>query len=136
MTYLEKTQQLQHLLDQGKDLEALDQFFHPDLVATEKPGGEQRHGLAEQKEAVEQWMKMLETYHGSGTVSITANEATATTMAETWVEATFKGAPGPSKMEEVIIYRWEGDKVKEMDFYYHNPMVGSAAAEAKSGGSL
>ena len=128
MTYLEKTQQLQDLLDQGKDLEALDQFFHTDLVATEKPTGEQRHGVEEQRKAVEEWMNMLETYHGSGTVSITANEAAATSMAETWVEATFRGAPGPSKMEEVIIYRWEGDKVKEMDFYYHNPMAQQGAS--------
>ncbi len=128
MTYLEKTQHLQNMLDQGQDLEALDEFFHPDLVATEKPGGEQRHGLEEQKKAVREWMAMLETYHGSGTLSITANEDTATTMAETWVEATFKGAPGANKMEEVIVYRWEGDKVKEMDFYYHNPMEQGSTA--------
>ena len=128
MTYLEKTQHLQDLLNQAKDLEALDQFFHPDLVVTEKPNGEQRHGIEEQKKAVEAWMNMLEAYHGSGTVSMTANEETATTMVESWVEATFKGAPSPTKMEEVTVYRWEGDKVKAMDFYYHNPTLQDSTA--------
>lgn len=121
MTYLERTQQLQNLLDQGQDLAALDQFFHTDLVATEKPTGEQRHGREAQKKAIQEWMDMLEAYHGSGTVSITANEEAGVSMAETWVDATFKGAPGPSKMEEIIVYRWEGDKVKAMDFYYDYP---------------
>lgn len=122
MTYLERTQRLQNMLDKGQDLEALDQFFHPDLIATEKPDGTQRHGVAEQKKAVEEWVAMVVEFHGSGTVALTANEDTATSMAETWTEITFKGAPGPSKIEEVIVYRWEGDRVKAMDFYYDNPM--------------
>ena len=121
MMYLEKTQHLQNMLDQGQDWKP-DEFFHPDLVATEKPGGEQRHGLEEQRKAVREWMAMLKPTTGRVPFSITADEDTATTMAETWVEATFKGAPGPNKMGGGDCVSVGRDKVKEMDFYYHNPM--------------
>ncbi len=123
MTYLAKTQQLHQLLDQGKDLEALDQFFHTDLVVTEKPTGDQRHGIDAQKKVVREWEDTVETYHGAGTLSLTANEESAVSMAESWAEITFKGAPVSTKIEEVTVYRWEGDKVKTMEFYYHNAMA-------------
>ena len=126
MTYLERTQQLQAMLDQGQDMAALDQFFHEDLVVTEKPTGEQRHGLTEQKKAVEAWYDMVASVQGAGTSAIAANEETGVSMAETWAEMTFKAAPGPSKIEEVVVYRWKGDRVKAMDFYYHNPMGNDA----------
>jgi len=123
MSYLEKTQQLHELLSQGKDYEALDQFFHQDVLVTEKPTGEQRHGVDAQKKAVEEWMNSVEEMHGSGTKSITANEEAKVTTAETWVEFSMPGMPKPVRMEEVTVYRWEGDKITTMDFYYHNPMA-------------
>ena len=126
MTYLERTQQLHQMLNEGQDLAALDQFFHDDLVVTEKPTGEQRHGVAEQKKAVKAWENMVADTHGTGTLALAANEASAVSMAESWAEVTFKEAPGPTRVEEVTVYHWEGNRIKAMDFYYHNPMVQSS----------
>jgi hypothetical protein len=123
MNILKRTQDLHALLDQGKDLEALDIFFHEDLVATEMPDGSTRHGVEAQKKAVEEFMAMVQDVHGGGTKTITANEEAAVSMAESWMEATYKGAPGPVKISEITVYRWQGDKIKEMNFYYHNPMA-------------
>ena len=106
MTYLERTQRLHQMLDQGQDLAALDQFFHQDLVVTEKPTGEQRHGVGEQKKAVAAWYNTVDSVQGAGTVSLTANEATAVSTAETWAEVKFKEAPSPVRIEEVTVYRY------------------------------
>ena len=126
MSYLQKTRELHALLDQGKDMEALDKFFHEDLVATEIPSGEKRKGLSSQKKAVEEFMQMAEQFHGGGTTAITANEEEGISMAETWMELTFKGAPNSTRMSEITVYRWEGDKIKSMDFYYHDAMMAAA----------
>lgn len=120
MSYLQKTKELHAMLDQGKDLEALDIYFHPDMKAIEKPNGEVRQGVEAQKKAVHEWLEMVQEFIGGGTNVITANEDEGVSMAESWMEISFKGAPAPMKMEEIIVYRWEGDKIKEMSFYYHN----------------
>jgi len=124
MSYLQKTKDLHAMLDQAKDLEALDIFFHTDVKVIEKPNGEVRNGVEAQKKAVEEWLNMVQDFHAGGTDSITANDEEGISMAETWMEVTLKGMPASMKMEEVIVYRWEGDKIKEMSFYYHNPMQG------------
>ncbi|MDF9798728.1 hypothetical protein OKW21_003991 [Catalinimonas alkaloidigena] len=120
MSYLQKTKELHAMLDQGKDLEALDIFFHPDMQAIEKPNGEVRKGVDAQKKAVHEWLEMVQEFLGGGTNVITANEDAGVSMAETWMKVNFKGAPAPMTMEEIVVYRWEGDKIKEMNFYYHN----------------
>ncbi|MEO1100020.1 MAG: hypothetical protein AAFX57_20055, partial [Bacteroidota bacterium] len=50
---------------------------------------------------------------------ITSNEEEATTMAEVWMEVTFKGMDAPIKMEQVTVKQWEGDQVKHERFYYN-----------------
>jgi hypothetical protein len=120
MSYLQKTKDLQAMLDQGKDLEALDIFFHDDMRAIEKPSGTVRKGVDAQKAAVHEWLNMVQEFHGGGTKSITANEEDKVSMVESWMEVSFKGAPMSMKMEEIMVYRWEGDKIKEMSFYYHD----------------
>lgn len=84
-----------------------------------------RSGDAAQKAAVHQWLEMVREFHGGGTSSITANEEDGVSIVESWMEVSFKGGPMPTKMEEIIVYRWEGDKVKEMSFYYHNEQLAS-----------
>lgn len=123
MSYLQKTKELHAMLDQGKDLEALDIFFHPDMKAIEKPSGTVRNGVEAQKEAVNQWLEMVQEFHGGGTMAFTANEEDGISMTESWMEISFKGAPGPMKMEEITVYQWEGEKIKEMTFYYHDVML-------------
>lgn len=121
MSYLQRTKELHAMLDQGKDLEALDIFFHPDMKAVEKPTGEVRDGVDAQKKAMQEWLGTVQEFHEVGTKSVTANEEEGISMAESWMKVSFKGAPAPMSMEEVIVYYWEGDKIKEMQFYYHNP---------------
>jgi ketosteroid isomerase-like protein len=123
MSYLQKTRDLHALLDQGRDLEALDMFFHEEVSVREMPGGVVRHGIEAQKEAVRQFMQMTDQFHASATLSVTSNEEEGISMAETLTELTFKGAAMPSKMPEVVVYRWRGDKIISMDFYFHDTML-------------
>lgn len=42
-------------------------------------------------------------------------------MVESWVDVTFKGAPGPMKFEEVAVQHWKDGKIVRERFYYNAP---------------
>ena len=119
MTYLEKSQQLHDMVDQGQMMEALDKFYHDDVVVIdglEAP----RNGKAVQKKSLEGWMAGIQEVHGGGVTGITSDEAKGITMAESWMELTMKDG-NRMKMEEVAVQKWKGDKIIHERFYYNMP---------------
>ena len=119
MSYLEKATSLQQMVGQGQSLEACQQFYHTDVTVVEA-NGEVRKGRDAQLNAIQEWMGSVQEMHGGGIGAITANEEAGMTMAETWVEVTFKDG-NRMKLEEVAVQKWEGDHIIHERFYYNIP---------------
>ena len=119
MSYLQKAQELQAMIGQGKAMEALDKFYHDDVVVVDgnRPP---RNGKAEQKAAVQSWYEMIQETHGGGVGALLADEENGITTAESWVEVTMKDG-NQMKMEEVAVQKWKGDKIIHERFYYTLP---------------
>ena len=125
MTYKEKAAALYELINQGQMMEALEQFYHDNVTVTEMPDNEVRDGKAAQAESIKQWGEMTDEVHGGETVNITSDEENGVTMVESWIDVSMKNGPR-MKMSEVAVQKWEGDKIIDEKFYFHNPMAGQA----------
>jgi ketosteroid isomerase-like protein len=119
MSYLQKATEMYKMIEEGKSMEALEKFYADGVVVIES-SGEARQGKDSQRKALQEWYAMVKEMHGSGVRSITANEETATTSVESWVEATFADGKR-SLMEEVAIQKWKGDQIIHERFYYFVP---------------
>ncbi|HBH25470.1 MAG TPA: nuclear transport factor 2 family protein [Cytophagales bacterium] len=120
MTYFERARDFQAMQDNNQVMEAFEKYYADNCIITEMPTREKREGKDAQRKAIEEWFELVEELHDSGVRSITADEENAITCCEVWYDATYKGM-GRSKMEEVAIQKWEGDKIIEERFYYHSP---------------
>ncbi len=118
MSYLENAQKLMEMLGQNKGLEAIDQFYADDVTIIEA-NGDTFKGKEKQKERFQEWQGSLEAMHDGGVYAITSNEEAGVTMIESWVDVTFKGAPGPMKFEEVAVQNWNDGKIVKERFYYN-----------------
>lgn len=119
MSYLQHATDLYNLIEAGQTMEALEKYYHDDVViidGTEAP----RHGKAAQRKAMQEWYGMVKEFHGSGVKSITANEETGVTSVESWTEITFQDGKRV-KMEEVGVQQWKGDQIVHERFYYPMP---------------
>ena len=118
MTYQERAQKLMEMVGQGQMKEAVEEFYADDVVIVEA-NGDSFEGKEKQKSRIDEWQASLDGMHGGGVYAITANEDAGVTMIESWVDVTFKGAPGPMKFEEVAVQNWEDGKIKKERFYYN-----------------
>lgn len=118
MSYLAKEKELQTMVNSGQLMEAFEKFYAEDVVL-EEPTGDKFVGKAEARKHEEEFLGKVQEFHGAGIKKITANEKDATTMAEVWMEVTFKGMDAPIKLEQVAVKQWEGDQVKHERFYFN-----------------
>lgn len=122
MSVLENAQKLQQMLGEGKVMEAFEELYHENVQVYEMPTGEHRNGKDAQRKAIEGWMGMVQEHHGGGCNSITANEDTGITCAETWTDFTPKEGDR-MKMQEVAVQKWQDGQIIEEKFYYNMPGV-------------
>lgn len=120
MSILAHAQKLQNMMAEGKTMEAFEELYHDNVQVFEMPTGEQRNGKDAQRKAIEGWFAAVKEVNGGGVNSITANEETATSSVETWMDVTMQDG-SRMKMEEVAIQKWEDGKIIEEKFYYHMP---------------
>ena len=120
MTYQGRAEKLAQMIGMGQLDEALDELYDDNVVIVEA-NGDTFETKAKQKERVVEWQNGLEAMHGGGVYAITSNEDAAVTMIESYVEVTFKGAPGPYKFEEVAVQNWKDGKIVKERFYYNAP---------------
>ncbi|MEM6359155.1 MAG: SnoaL-like domain-containing protein [Bacteroidota bacterium] len=118
MSYLEKETELQTMVNTGQLMDAFEKFYAADVVMVEATGDKIEGKDAAREHEIE-FLGKVEAFHGAGITKITSNEEEATTMAEVWMEVTFKGMDAPIKMEQVTVKQWEGDQVKHERFYYN-----------------
>ena len=118
MSYLEKEQELQNMVNTGQLMEAFEKFYAEDVVFVEGTG-DKIEGKNAVREHEKEFLCKVEAFHGAGINKITSNEDEGTTMSEVWMEVTFKGMDAPIKMEQVAVKQWDGDQVKHERFYYN-----------------
>ena len=116
MTYLEKAQDLQRMIGEGKSMEALEKYYADNVVVVDDR--QVRNGKEEQRQAVNQWGQMVKEMHGMGHGVITSDETNGVTTAESWVDFTTQEGHRV-KMEEVTVQKWEGDHIVHERFYYN-----------------
>lgn len=119
MSYLDKEKEVQSMIGQGQLLEAFDKFY-ADNVVMEEANGEAFEGKSANRKREEEFLASLSEMHGGGVKSMTSNEEDGTTMAEVWMDATFKDG-NRIKMEQVSVKKWEGDQIVHERFYYNMP---------------
>jgi ketosteroid isomerase-like protein len=117
MSYYEKAKDIYDMSAQGKMLEAFEKYYHNDVEMVEASGDSRKGKDANRKFEVE-YMSMIKEFHGMGVTSVTSNEKEATTMVESWMDATFKDGTR-NKMEEVAVQKWQGDQIIHERFYYN-----------------
>ena len=120
MSYFDKVTDLYNKINSGQLLDAFEEYYHEEVVMVEATG-EKREGKETNRKAEHEFLNSVQEVHGAGVGSITVNEAEGVTAVESWMEVTFKGAPGPIKLEQVAVQRWEGDQIKHERFYYNAP---------------
>ncbi len=120
MSVLENAQKLQNMMAEGKTMEAFNELYHDNVQVYEMPTGEHRDGKEAQRKAIEGWFSAVKEVNGGGVTSITANEETGVSSAETWMDITMQDG-NRMKMEEVAVQKWEDGKIIEEKFYYHMP---------------
>ena len=117
MSYLEKEQTLQDMVNQGQLLEAFDHYYHENVVMIE-PNGQSTDGKVANRKREEAFLANVEAWHGGGVHKITSNETDQTTMTESWMDVSFKEG-GKVKVEQVSVKQWEGENVIHERFYYN-----------------
>lgn len=122
MSLLEKAQDLQNLIGEGKSIEGFEKHYHENVTVVE-PTGEPRKGKAAQRAAIQQWFGMVQEFHAGGCTSVSSNEEAGVTTAETWMDVTFQGGKRV-KMEEVAVQKWEDGQIIHERFYYNPGVVG------------
>jgi len=119
MNYSEKAQDIQNKLSNGQLMDAFEEYYHEDVVMIE-PSGERREGKAVNREAEKKFLASVQEWHGSGVVTIAANEEEGVTMVESWMDVTFQGGVRV-KAEQIARQKWQGDQIIEERFYYNMP---------------
>lgn len=115
MTYYQRAKDLFAMIEQGKLIEALDQFYHENVIIV-SDNGHERKGKAEVKIYDEIFLKEIDEIYGGGILTITSDEKRKITMVEFWINIKFKNAT-KKKIQEVAIQQWDGDFIIKESFY-------------------
>ncbi len=115
MTYYQRAKDLFKMIEEGKLLEALDKYYHEDVIIIADDGSE-RNGKYQAQEYDKKLLREIEEVIGGGVRTIAANEEGRITMVEFWIELKFKNG-NKKKIEEVAIQHWEDEFVIRENFY-------------------
>jgi len=115
MTYYEKAKKLFKMIEEGKLLEALDIYYHKDVLIISDDGTE-RKGLEQAKAYDENFLKEIVEVIGGEVYTITSDEERGITMVEFWIHLKFKNG-NKKTIKEVAVQYWEGDYVIKENFY-------------------
>lgn len=117
MTYKEKAKDIYEQLQQGKLLDAFDQYYHEDVVMTEPRGT--RKGKKECREYEEQFLESIKEFHNLEIRNIGSNEDDKTSFVESMMDVTFQDGTR-AQMEQVAVQKWNDDHIIRERFYYDN----------------
>lgn len=115
MTYYQKAKDLFKMIEEGKLIDALDKFYHPDVIII-ADDGTQRTGKDKAREYDQKFMREIEEVLGGGIETITSDEERAITMVEFWTYLKFKNG-NKKKIQEVVVQQWDGELIIKENFY-------------------
>ena len=115
MSYFQKAKDLFKMIEEGKLIDALDKYYHNDVVIIADDGKE-RKGTEEALDYNKKFLKEIQEVMGGGVETITSDEKRAITMVEFWIDLKFKNG-NKKKFKEVAIQYWEGDYIIKENFY-------------------
>lgn len=116
MTNLERAKHIHEMLDEGKLLEAFDQYYHDDVVKVEG-NGDTVEGKEANRATQVGWLDAVEEFLGSGIHAIAEDPENGKVLAEVWAEVKFKEM-GVMKIEQAYCQTWEDGQITHVRFYY------------------
>lgn len=115
MTYCQRAKDLFSMIEKGKLLEALDKYYHDDVIIITDDGKE-RKSKKEARKYDEKFLKEIEEVFGGEILTITSDEARKITMVEFWIYIKFKNGT-KKEIQEVAVQYWEGEYIIRENFY-------------------
>ncbi|HAN18223.1 MAG: hypothetical protein A2X13_07435 [Bacteroidetes bacterium GWC2_33_15] len=115
MSYFNKAKELFRMIENGKMLDALDKFYHTDMVVIQADG-KKRIGIEENKNYEKYFLNNIQEIFGAELLAITSDEERGITMVEYWVHIKFKDG-SRKKYEEISVQYWKDDKIIKERFY-------------------
>ena len=119
MSHLQRVKDMYDMILGGQMMDAFEKYYHEDVAMVEATD-EVRKGKDSNREFEMSWLSSIQEFHGGGVNTITSNEETGQTTVEVWMDVTYKDG-NRSKMEEVAVQSWQGDKIIRERFYYNMP---------------
>lgn len=115
MSVKEKITDVYNHIEQGKALDAFEKYYDEDVTMVLEDGTEVE-GKGTNRVRENEFFDSVEAFHGMGVKAMTANEETAQTAVESWMDVTFKGGDRV-KIEQVATQDWEDGKIVRERFY-------------------
>lgn len=117
MSYKAKAKDIYTQLQNGKLLDAFEQYYHQDVVMTEPRGT--RKGKDECREYEKQFLSNVKEFHNLEIKNIGSNEEDKTSFVESMMDVSFKDG-NQVQMEQVAVQQWKDDHIIKERFYYDN----------------
>lgn len=118
MTVQEIANRLVELCQKGDYDTAYSELFAPDAWSIEPEGvpNGKAHGVEAIKERGKQFNAMIQEMHSGyfGEATVAGNYFSVAMG----MEVTFKGAPAPTKMDEIVVYEVQNGKIVKEQFFY------------------
>ena len=115
MSYLERATDIYNKVEEGKAMDAFEEYYDEDVTMILEDGTAVE-GKDANRERENEFFGSVEEFHGSEVKKITSNEDEGTTSVESVMDVTFKGG-GRVQIEQVAVQDWEGDKIVKERFY-------------------
>lgn len=116
MSVEEKIKDVYKHIQNGTALDAFEKYYAENVVMVLEDGTE-IEGKDTNRERENEFFGSVESFNGMGITVVTANEEKGATAVEHWMDVTFKGADGPTKIEQIATQKWEGGKIVRERFY-------------------
>ena len=115
MSVKEKITDVYNHVQQGKAMDAFENYYADDVVMILEDGSEVA-GKDANRDRENEFFGSVESFNGMDVVSITANENDETTAVESWMDVTFTGG-NRVKLEPAATQKWENGKIVKERFY-------------------
>lgn len=116
MSVHEKITDVYNHVANGTAMEAFEKYYAEDVVMILEDGTEVE-GKDANRDRENEFFGSVESFNGMGVDAITSNEEEGKTAVESWMDVTFKGTDGPTKIQQVATQVWKDGKIVKERFY-------------------
>lgn len=116
MSYLDKINDIYDHIAKGTAMDAFEEYYAEDVVMVLEDGTEVE-GKDTNRDRENEFFSSVDEFHGIEVSGVTSNEDEGITSVESTMTVTFKGADGPTDLEQVAVQHWDGDEISRERFY-------------------